>query len=264
MVLPDHSNSERPKISEDAAHRLLARAVELDAHRATNVSISQLRDVAREAGISSRAFEDALAEALSDIPPERSLASRRVGLNDDAGKPMSARALFNRVRSTFGYLSPGGARRWRDQLAIDTTVLIGAWFAIPAASRVVSALTHGSHLVLGVQVVLSLTGVAISIRLRSRVAATLLGAASAAQIVGYSAIALEQQGPLAATPHGWLILTLVGLCGIALGRLIASESERPIDPRDRQSIAVADGVSHLESKATREPSRRASLRLRSV
>src|SRR4051812_17795631 len=61
MDLPD-------MVAEDAAHRLLARAVELDAHRSGSLSIDQLRDVARDAGISPRAFEDALAEMRAGEP----------------------------------------------------------------------------------------------------------------------------------------------------------------------------------------------------
>ena len=50
------------RISEEEAHRLLARAAELDARSAASVPLSQLRDVAREAGIAPEAFERALTE----------------------------------------------------------------------------------------------------------------------------------------------------------------------------------------------------------
>ena len=49
------------RLPEDVAHRLLARAVELDAARATQIPVGQLREIAREAGISEAALEAAAA-----------------------------------------------------------------------------------------------------------------------------------------------------------------------------------------------------------
>ncbi|MEP7002361.1 MAG: hypothetical protein ABI969_17865 [bacterium] len=49
-------------LSEDDAHRVLARAVELDSRDTTDVSLNQLRDVAIEAGIAPEALERALHE----------------------------------------------------------------------------------------------------------------------------------------------------------------------------------------------------------
>jgi hypothetical protein len=49
-------------VSEDEAYRVLARAVQLDARLASQVSIAQLRQIAQEAGIAPAAFEEALRE----------------------------------------------------------------------------------------------------------------------------------------------------------------------------------------------------------
>ena len=49
-------------LTESVAARLLARASELDAARVAGVSVSELRAAAVEAGISTRAFDAALAE----------------------------------------------------------------------------------------------------------------------------------------------------------------------------------------------------------
>src|SRR5688572_27726870 len=49
-------------LTESVAARLLARASELDAARLAGVSVSELRAAAVEAGISTRAFDAALAE----------------------------------------------------------------------------------------------------------------------------------------------------------------------------------------------------------
>jgi hypothetical protein len=58
-----HEDSSEPSLPEDAAHRLLARAVELDHARAARVPLAHLRAAAREAGVSDAAFAQALAEA---------------------------------------------------------------------------------------------------------------------------------------------------------------------------------------------------------
>ena len=56
-------------LSENDAHRVLARAVELDARSNTNVPVSQLREIAGEAGIDRSAFETALGELRSGKLP---------------------------------------------------------------------------------------------------------------------------------------------------------------------------------------------------
>lgn len=75
--MTDHRDSHLDReLSEDAAHRLLARAVELDEHRASHVRVAQLRDIALEAGISPRAFDEALAESQRTRGTARAHSSR--------------------------------------------------------------------------------------------------------------------------------------------------------------------------------------------
>jgi hypothetical protein len=59
-------NAER--LPEEPARRLLARASELEAARNSELSVAELREAAREAGIAPSAFEQALAE-LRDSDP---------------------------------------------------------------------------------------------------------------------------------------------------------------------------------------------------
>jgi len=56
------SESELARLSEDTAHRLLARAIELDQSRGSETTVTELRDIAREAGISTQAFDAAFRE----------------------------------------------------------------------------------------------------------------------------------------------------------------------------------------------------------
>ena len=63
------------RLSEDAAAMLLARASQLDAATANHVSIAELRQAARTAGIAPEAFEQALAEfrsanAIASLPKQ--------------------------------------------------------------------------------------------------------------------------------------------------------------------------------------------------
>jgi len=55
------------RLSEDAAHRVLARACELEEDRGAETTVAQLREVAREAGISMRAFEAAFREGTAQV-----------------------------------------------------------------------------------------------------------------------------------------------------------------------------------------------------
>lgn len=50
------------RLPEETARRLLARASELEAARVAELSVAELRDVARQAGIAPAAFDQALAE----------------------------------------------------------------------------------------------------------------------------------------------------------------------------------------------------------
>jgi hypothetical protein len=64
-------------LNEDAVRRLLARASELEAARVTQLSIAELREVAKEAGIAPSALEEALVE----------FRNRSQDANTDATKP---------------------------------------------------------------------------------------------------------------------------------------------------------------------------------
>jgi hypothetical protein len=56
------------RLPEESARRLLARASELEAARVAELSVAELREAAREAGIAPGAFEQALAELRAHDP----------------------------------------------------------------------------------------------------------------------------------------------------------------------------------------------------
>ena len=66
------------RLPEEAARRVLARASELEAARGAELSVAELREAAREAGIASGAFEQALAEVRARDPATRGPAPTRL------------------------------------------------------------------------------------------------------------------------------------------------------------------------------------------
>jgi hypothetical protein len=85
-------------MSENDAHRVLARAVELDARDVLDVSLAQLREVAREAGIGESALDRAIQELKSgDLPHARSVDAAHPAGADSQSRPLSTRlARFRR------------------------------------------------------------------------------------------------------------------------------------------------------------------------
>lgn len=59
----DRNNADDPEmLGEEAVRRLFTRASELEAARSTQLSIAELREIARDVGIAPSAFEQALTE----------------------------------------------------------------------------------------------------------------------------------------------------------------------------------------------------------
>jgi hypothetical protein len=74
-------SGDNERLPEETARRLLARASELEASRVAELSVAELRDVARQAGIAPRAFDEALAELRArDLAPTATRESSRLRL----------------------------------------------------------------------------------------------------------------------------------------------------------------------------------------
>ena len=73
---------EARKLADEDVRRLLARASELEARQATQLTVAELREVALEAGIAPNAFERAVVElhsgpaVMESEPVKRGLAAR--------------------------------------------------------------------------------------------------------------------------------------------------------------------------------------------
>jgi predicted DNA-binding protein (UPF0251 family) len=102
---PGHSPDALP---EQAAARLLTRASELDAARASDVAVADLREAATEAGISVHAFDSALTEVhgagkmrLSDVDRPSWRAGRGWILGAAAAAALTVGAIATSWQRTF-------------------------------------------------------------------------------------------------------------------------------------------------------------------
>ena len=235
--MPDESASHLgpEALSEDAAHRLLARAVELDARRASDVSIAQLRDIALEAGIAPAAFEDALAEirglSATGVGPAapgplRKIWRRWQGLEPTASSPAQTTSLWT---------------------ALTTNAVAFATFyvVLGAVSRLSRPLDLGWAAHSAMTIAVNLLGIGVALRLRARVTAILLGVTAAHQLSGYVmhlifGIETVQGGPTQ------FALMLAALLGIAFGAGMTRWGRPP-------AHAMGDGAAERERASGEAP-----------
>jgi hypothetical protein len=239
-----------PTLSEDAAHRLLARAVEFDAHHSSQVSVTQLREIAREAGIAPEAFEAALAEfrSLTDPPPRQSRLLR-------------ALRRWRPSREERPGMSAPGAAAWK---AVTINVLAFAvfWVVLSAFSRVSAALGldwPANHVG---NVLANLVGVGVALRLRARVTGVVLGVTAAAQLAGYVMHLIFGIQTVQGGPTHWALM-LAGLLGIALGAVLTRSRKPPVDETPAAADEPAAATTRASTRAS-DPPPPASLRLRTI
>lgn len=181
-------------LSEDAAHRFLARAVELDSRHASDVPLSKLREIAREAGISDRAFELALEEIR--VSPSLSAADVQ-GASEQSGRWSRWQPVIRNVGSfAAAMVLIGTVNRF-------TNALGATWPVGHAASILANVL-----------------GAGLALRLRGRMAAFVLGVTAIAQLAEYPmhlvfGIATVQGGP---TKWALILAATLGLGAGVLSR----------------------------------------------
>ena len=167
--MDDHA-LEGSRLPEDAAHRLLARAVELDATRGTELTIAQLRAAAGEAGISNAAFDAALKEWLSadfttvapraapsGIPAWLGVQLAAVGdaVNGAPVRNFVAFAAFWGVLMLLVSFDRAADVHWLVRKATDPVALaIGAVIALRLRARPVGLLLAGLAISQGAEVVM--------------------------------------------------------------------------------------------------------------
>jgi hypothetical protein len=182
-------------LPEDVAHRVLARAVELDARRDAGISVQQLRDVADEAGISQGALDAALRELAAGAPDE-------------------------------------GPRRSRWQTVVANVLGVAAfWLTLMVLVRICRAVEAPWLVRKAVDPLALAIGAAVAHRLRARPAAIILaglGVAQAAEVVMDAIV-----GRAAVQGFGaHMALIIAGIGGALLGAALvdARSNGRPTAP----------------------------------
>lgn len=232
---------EGSRLPEDAAHRLLARAVELDATRGPELTISQLRVAAREAGISTIAFEAAVKEWQSGVvvsihPPAspgvpawlvEHLAAVRKAVAGAPVRNIAALAAFWGVLVLLVSFDRAADVHWLVRKATDPVALaLGATIAFQLRARPIAFLLAGLAISQGAEFVMD-----VALRVPS--------------------------------VHGFgshLALMIAGVAGVLLGRRLI--------PRPPRSGAAASATSPLApplpdaSHTPKEQLRALTLRLR--
>jgi hypothetical protein len=242
----------QPTLPEDAAHRLLARAVELDAHRVSQVSVAQLREIAREAGIAPEAFDEALAElrsltAAAAAPP----------------KPGLLRAFQSWSRTIYGGAEVNPPRGMWTEVTINVLAFVIFWVVLSAFSRTSAAIgldwpaNHAGN------IIANLIGLGVALRLRARVTGVVLGVTAAAQLAEYVmhllfGIQTVQGGPTK------LALMLAGLLGIAFGAVLTRWRKPPAHELPHAVYEGAGEAAARPSTAAPDQAPPVNLRLRPI
>lgn len=145
-------------LPEETAHRILARAVELDAAQASDIPLARLREIAREAGIGGRAFEQAFREFQSPVTTPVGDVQR------------NARSeVWRRV----------------EPLVRNVGAFAAAMVIIGTMSRAAGSLGSGWPLEHAASILGNVFGVGLSLRLRGRVTAFVLAVTAIAQLAEY-------------------------------------------------------------------------------
>jgi len=216
-------------VTEDAAHRVLARAVELDARLATQVSIAQLREIAQEAGIAPTAFEEALNEYR--VEQDRSEAG---------SKPGFFRSFWGRNKRSM----------WR---GLTSHLAAFAIFIalISTAGRMNRMFDWNWQTYHAVQALVTAFAAAYSVKRGARVAALFFGTMTAAQLARYAMHLLFGIRTVQGGPTQWGLI-LASLLGVGFGAwllrsrkpTIAAPPNAETDPRAERTPGDIGGERH--------------------
>lgn len=177
-------------LPEETAHRILARAVELDAAHASDVPLARLREIAREAGIGGRAFDLALREFQSSV-----VASDR----KEPGTSGSVSA-WSRV----------------EPVVRNAGALAAAMAIIGMVNRGAASFGSGWPLEHAASILANLVGVGLALRLRGRVAAFVLAVTAIAQLAEYPMHLMFGIGTVQGGATKWALIIAAAL-GLGVG-----------------------------------------------
>jgi hypothetical protein len=220
------SDAELMRLSEDSAHRLLARAIELDDTRGSETTLAELRGVANEAGISSHAFDAALREF--DTMAATFRATNTVSSSVEPSSVVSR--LWRRLRGADTRPEAVG-----DAVVSNAIAITLFWLLTFLLTRI--AIGIGWQAMEGATLIGCMVGVGIARRLRARlVEVGLMGfvAFQAAELVMHLSFGLKSvQGE----PTHFAVI-VAGVLGAAIGW---TANRRPGAMEGRMSAAEAMG-----------------------
>lgn len=184
-------------VPEEMAHRILARAAEIESREGASVPLARLREVAHEAGIAPEALERAVRELLH--PPRTRLGR-----------------AWDRITSWLAHASPASAIA-----AVTTNVLAfsAAWIVMAVGARVATFLGGGWMIGNGIMIVTNLAGIGMAIRVRARLTAVLLAITAAAMLAEYPLQLIYGIGVLQGAASKWGLMLAAGF-GLILSRLL--------------------------------------------
>lgn len=219
-------------LSEDVAHRVLARAVELDARNASEVPLTKLREIAQEAGISELALEQALREITAPVD------GTAAGQKHDTRLLASSR--FTPVVTNLGSFAAA-------------MVIIGA------ANRMASGFGAGWPVEHAVAILANIVGVGLSLRFRAKLSAFVLGVTAVAQLAEYPMHLMFGIQTVQGGATKWALMLAAGL-GISLGILSRKASRRWFAPTRDSDGEVAPGEQAAPENTTQQQTRSLLLR----
>ena len=178
-------------LPEETAHRILARAVELDAAQASDISLARLREVAREAGIGGRAFEQAFREFQPTVIAPVADVQREEGSK-----------VWPRV----------------EPFVRNVGAFAAAMVIIGTMDRAAGILGSGWPLEHAASILGNILGVGLSLRLRGRVTAFVLAVTAIAQLAEYAMHLMFGIGTVQGGATKWALIIASAL-GLGLGAL---------------------------------------------
>jgi hypothetical protein len=216
--MADHDGD--TSIPEEVAHRILARAAEIEARDGASVPLARVREVASEAGIAPAAVERAMREVLH---PPRSWAGR----------------LTDRLLGWLTSTSPVST-----MATVTTNVLAfsAAWLLMGAGARIALQFGDGWVITNGVMILSLLVGLGLAVRVRARLTAILLAITAAALLAEYPLHLIYGIGVVQGAATKWALMLSAGF-GIMLSRLLTRKrAPRPADqlPGNAATDTTAD------------------------
>ena len=204
-------------LPEETAHRILARAVELDVAQASDIPLARLREIAREAGIGRRAFEQAFRELQSPVISPLADVQRQAGSE-----------VWLRV----------------EPFARNVGAFAAAMVIIGAMSRAAGSLGSGWPLEHAASILGNILGVGLSLRLRARVTAFVLAVTAIAQLAEYPMHLMFGIGTVQGGATKWALIIASAL-GLGLGafaqmrKLTSSASTRVMEGEPKEPTTDA-------------------------